>query len=77
MTWGLASIGGRSISTLSKELRCRFSGERPNHEDWTLDPAKYTITEVAERLKVFFYDENYAADPTKETLGFAVSRLLG
>jgi hypothetical protein len=73
MTWGLASIDGRSISTLTKELRCRFGGERPDHADWALDPEKYTITEVAERLKTFFYDENYAADPTKETLGFAVA----
>lgn len=74
MTWGRASLGGRSITTLAKELRCRLSGERPPHEDWALDPASYTIQAVAERVKTFFYDEHYQADPdANDLLGFMVA----
>lgn len=73
MTWGRASIGTRSIATLAKELRCRFSGERPGYEDWELDPAGYTIEEVAERAKSFFYDEQFAADPAADALGLAIA----
>jgi len=73
MTWGRASIGGRSIATLSKELRCRFSGDRAGFEDWTLDAEKYTIADVAERVKTFFYDEQYASDPAQDALGLAVA----
>jgi len=73
MTWGQAAVGGRSIATLAKELRCRFSGERPDHSDWELDPEKYTIAEVADRVKDFFCDELYMKDPAaKEVLGLAV-----
>ena len=73
MTWGRASIGGRSIATLTKELRSRFSGERPGYEEWTLDPAAYTITDVSERVKSFFYDEQYAKDPSEDALGLAIA----
>ena len=74
MTWGRASLGGQSIATLAKELRCRFSGERPDHEDWTLDRASYTIEGVAERVKSYFYDERYQSDPeANDFLGLAVA----
>jgi hypothetical protein len=73
MTWGRASIGGRSMATLAKELRCRFSGERPGYEAWKLDATTYTITEVSERVKSFFYDEHYAPDPSPDALGFAIA----
>ena len=74
VTWGRASLGGRSIATLAKELRCRLSGERPSHQDWALDPANYTIQAVAERVKTFFYDEHYQTDPNaKEVLGLMVA----
>ena len=73
MTWGRASIGGRSIATLAKELRCRFSGERPGYEDWALDRDAYTIEEVAERVKSFFYDEQYSKEPAQDALGLAVA----
>jgi hypothetical protein len=62
MTWGRASIGGRSIATLAKELRCRFSGERSDYEDWRLDQDRFTVAEVADRVRAFF-EEHYQKDP--------------
>jgi hypothetical protein len=59
MTWGLGSIGGATISTLAKDLRRRFTGEAAEHKDWHLDPASYTVAEIADRFKTFFYEEHY------------------
>jgi hypothetical protein len=74
MMWGHAALSGRSVATLAKELRCRFSGERPGYQDWALDPAAFTIAGVADRVKTFFYDENYQEDPAaRELLGFTVA----
>ena len=76
VTWGLASVGGRSVATLAKELRCRFSGQRQDHADWALDVDSYTIQQVAERVKEFFYDEHGQHDSTSEDglgLGLAVA----
>jgi hypothetical protein len=71
-TFGVAALGGQSIASLSKELRCRFSGQRSDHNDWSLDPAGYQIADVAERLKDFFYAK-YQAASGQETLGFYVA----
>jgi hypothetical protein len=62
MTWGQAAISNRSIPTLAKELRARFAGEDADHRDWVLDPETYTIRQVAERTKEFFYGEHYQKD---------------
>jgi hypothetical protein len=72
MTWGRASIGGFSIATLAKELRCRLSGTRPGFEGWKLDPATYTIEQVAQRAREFFYEEHYAKEPGG-LLGLAIA----
>jgi hypothetical protein len=60
VTWGLGGLAGLSISTLAKDLRLRFAGKDPAHKDWHLDGESYTIKEVAERVKTFFYVEHYA-----------------
>lgn len=74
VTWGLATIDGQSIATLAKELRCRFSGERQDHSDWTLHPDSYTIQGVAERAKDFFYTELGQHDASVPNgLGLAVA----
>ena len=77
ITWGSGSIGNASISTLTKDLRRRFMGEDPEHEDWGLDPDKYTIEDVAKRARQFFYEELYAPEfkdaPGKPDLGFIVA----
>jgi hypothetical protein len=73
MTFGLGGMAGLSIGTLARELRQRLSGEDPLHPDWTLDRRTYTIEQVANRVKQFFYDELYQAEfgplPTSDTSG--------
>src|SRR5439155_26728913 len=51
ITWGSGSIGKASISTLAKDLRKRFAGDDPPHEEWELDPDTYSMLKVAERLR--------------------------
>ena len=55
VTYGLGGIGGRSVTSLAKDLRDRFTNPGP----WHLDPQNYTMEEVATRLREFFYDEHY------------------
>lgn len=62
VTWGLGSLGGLSISILAKDLRVRLSGEDKDHPDWKLDPDDYTVKQVAELVKKFFYDEHYVPE---------------
>jgi hypothetical protein len=62
MTWGQAAMSNRSIPTLAKELRGRLAGQDAEHADWALDPKTYTIRQVAERTKEFFYSEHYQKD---------------
>jgi hypothetical protein len=59
ITWGLGGLGGLSISTLAKDLRLRLMGADPDYAEWHLDPANYTIEEVAGRVREFFYEEHY------------------
>lgn len=59
ITWGLGGLGGLSIATLAKDLRARLSGDDPGYADWHLDETKYTVTEVAEGVKEFFFKEHY------------------
>jgi hypothetical protein len=74
VTWGQAAIDGQSIATLAKELRCRFSGQRQDHLDWALDLDNYTIQQVAERTRDFFYNELGQHDATApDGLGLAVA----
>lgn len=77
ITWGSGSIGNASISTLTKDLRRRFMGEDPEHEDWRLDRNKYTIEGVAKMARQFFYEELYdhkfKESQEKPDLGFIVA----
>jgi hypothetical protein len=59
MAAGLGNIGSDSISTLAKDLRQRFSGDSAGHQDWKLDEKSYSMDEVVQRVKAFFYDEHY------------------
>jgi hypothetical protein len=56
VTYGLGGFGGRSAARLAKDLRWRLS--EPGHP-WQVNPVDYTVEEVAERVKEFFYDELY------------------
>ena len=71
MTWGQASLSNRSVATLAKDLRGRLTGQDPEHQDWELDASSYTVQQVAERTKEFFFDEHYQKEP-HGPLGFAV-----
>lgn len=62
MTFGLGGMAGLSIGTLARELRQRLTGEDPLHRDWKLDRDTYTIEQVAQRVKQFFYEELYQAE---------------
>jgi hypothetical protein len=59
VTYGLGNLSGRSISSLAKDLRRRLSGEDSLHRDWALNEASYTIVDVANRVRDFFYTEHY------------------
>lgn len=80
MVWGAGSIGRASIATLAKDLRRRFEGRSRTHRSWEIDPEDFSIEEVAERTRVFLFDEHYKAqykkekDPKKKpSLGFMVA----
>lgn len=59
MTFGLGGMAGLSIGALARELRQRLSGEDPRYPEWKLDRSTYTIEQVADRVKQFFFDELY------------------
>ena len=61
MVTGAGGIGNESIDTLLKDLRRRFNGEDEARRDWALDPARYTLGEVANRLRAFLFEEKAAA----------------
>lgn len=61
MTCGNGGIGSASISTLSKDLRRRFSGEDAEFTDWKLNAATYTVKDVAEKARAFLFELAQAA----------------
>lgn len=61
MSTGAGGIGNESVETLLKDLRRRFAGQEPQHADWRLDPAAYTVGEAARRLRAFLFEEKALA----------------
>jgi len=61
MATGSGGIGNESIDTLMKDLRRRFSGADAKHPDWALDPATYTLRDVAIQLRSFLFEEKVKA----------------
>lgn len=59
VTYGLGGLDGRSIYNLAKELRERLGGD---HADWATDKTSYTVAEIAQKLRSFFYGEYYLKD---------------
>jgi hypothetical protein len=76
MTCGAGNIGSASVSTLSKDLRRRFSGE----DAWAIDKATYTMKEVAEKAHTFLSEAAQAAGPdvwlTYWVFGYSAGRPL-
>lgn len=58
-TWGIGGIGHASISVLAKDLRKRFMGDGPLHKEYQLDDKNYTMGQVADLTRKFFFEENY------------------
>ena len=65
MTWGSGSIGYASISTLAKDFR-RLIAYDPK---WQIKKDEYTMLEVVNKAKTFFYDNSYIpfVEKTKST----------
>lgn len=59
VTWGLGGFARRSSTRLAKDLRRRLSD--PGHR-WWINPERYTVEEVAHRVKEFFRHEHHRAD---------------
>lgn len=66
VVYGLGGLDGRSVTSLAKDLRERLSG---NDAHWQIDPAKFTMQQVAERVREFFYDEYYVKEYPKKSVG--------
>lgn len=73
-TWGAGNIGAHAISTLAKDFRRLITAGDANQR---IEPANYTIQEVARKLTDFIYNEHYLQEfkdlPSKPPLGLAVS----
>src|SRR4051812_12957578 len=81
MSTGAGGIGNESVETLLKDLRRRFNGHDPAHPDWRLDPADYTMEQVAGRLRAFLFEEKATPCPEPTTLqlrlcGYSAGRPL-
>lgn len=59
VTYGLGGLGGRSVTNLAKDLRSFFMHETDGRRDFHLDPSKYTVEEIAGRVREYFYEELY------------------
>lgn len=59
VTYGLGNIGPVSVGTLFKEVRKRLDGRSRDHPDWKLDPDRYSMRQVADRVVDLIFDEHY------------------
>lgn len=56
MTCGMGHIGDRAISSLAKDLRQRLL---TGGKGWAIKANAFTIEEIADRARRFFYEERY------------------
>lgn len=56
MVTGAGGIGSESIDTLLKDLRARFEGRAGTSPDDALDPAAYSVQDVAARVRACLLD---------------------
>lgn len=62
MTCGMGNIGSQSIASIAKDLRLRLVD---GGVGWQIDPATYTISEVADKAKRYIFDERYQSIAAK------------
>ncbi len=62
--YGLGGLGGRSVTSLAKDLRAKFASADSN---WAIDRTGYTMKWVAERVREFFYIEYYQKEYPRKT----------
>jgi len=60
MTWGLGNLGPYAIATMARDLRRRLMGTAAD-KSLKIDPDKYSIEEIASRVRTFFYEQAYLA----------------
>ncbi|WP_426954227.1 hypothetical protein [Muricoccus radiodurans] len=72
MSTGAGGIANESVETLLKDLRRRLTGLDRDHADWRLDPAAYTLEEVAQRLRAFVFEEKVLASTEGTSLQLRV-----
>jgi hypothetical protein len=72
-TYGLGGMSGRSVIRLARDLRAQMGAAgSPLH----VDPHRYTMEEVAIKVRQFFFTERYevahAEDATASLMGFII-----
>ncbi len=78
MTYGAGSIASASLSTLSKDFRDKLTPRPGSDTNYVLDKTSYTIQEVAEKAKRFFFDEHFRREyPTGVPNYFMGYRICG
>lgn len=59
VTYGLGGIGGRSVTSLAKDLRRFFMAEVEGRESFHLDEGTYTVEGIAQDVRNYFFEELY------------------
>jgi len=81
ITWGMGGIDTASTATILKDLRRRFMGLDPQHEEWKLTDESYTVQEVADRFHQFIYHDLYIPAfsewDNKPDMGFMIASYSG
>lgn len=67
MTAGIGNFGTSSISTVAKDFRSLLQS---NNSEYYLDPATYTMEEVAEKARKYFYEERFSSLDVKPSGSF-------
>lgn len=57
MSTGYGGIGNESMETLFKDLRRRFTGDDQAYSAWKIDPANYSIGDVATKVREILFEE--------------------
>ena len=73
LTFGMALMKNRSVSSLANDLRARFASDAA---DWAVDPLNFTVQSIVERFQRFYFNELYEPEfrdsPDASPLGFII-----